>query len=596
MARNKYDVDEELEESFQMRHVKRLLPYLAPYRRPIAVTIFMMLVANAAMMVGPLLMRTAIDDMIPAKNVTGILFLAAAYIVALLVNSVCMRQRIKTMSEVAQKVIARIRLDLFEHLQKLPFTYYDTRPHGKILIRVVNYVNSLNDLVQNGFINLISDMFSLISIVVYMLIISPKLTLVSFAGLPLLFLALFALKGAQRKRWQAVSRKQSNINAYLHESLCGIKVTQSFAREEENKKIFSRLGMELQKYWIKAVGIILAIWPISESISILSLSFLYLIGLSMVSGGMSVGVLVAFTGYMTSFWMPIMNIAQVYNQIIIAMAYMERIFETLDEPVPICDEPNAIQLPSVAGRVAFDHVTFQYEEGPQVLNDINFTIEPGKTVAIVGPTGSGKTTIVNLLTRFYDATQGVVSIDGYDVRSVTLSSLRRQMGVMMQDSFIFSGTVRDNIRYGCPTATDDEVEAAAKAVCAHEFIVELENGYDTEVNERGSRLSVGQRQLISFARALLAEPKILILDEATSSIDTRTEQALQKGLNRLMKGRTSFVIAHRLSTIRHADIIFFIENGRIAECGNHDELMGKGGLYKQLVESQNRNISQSLIS
>lgn len=588
MARNKYDVDEALEEKFETKQLKRLWPYLKPFAKPIGTTIFLMLVSNAAMMVGPFLSRTAIDTHVPNKNITAVLWLALIYIVALVINSVCMRLRLTTMTQVAQKVIARLRLDLFTHLQKLPFTYYDSRPHGKILIRVVNYVNSLNDLVQNGFINLSSDLFSMLAILVYMLIISPKLTLISLAGLPILFLALFLLKGAQRRAWQAVSRKQSNMNAYLHESLCGIKVTQSFAREEENRKIFNKLGEESRSTWMKAVGYIHSIWPMSESISILSVCFLYMVGISYVAGGMTVGTLVAFTGYMTSFWMPIMNIAQFYNQLIIAIAYMERIFETMDEPVCIEDQVGAYPLPAVQGAVTFDHVGFSYEEGPKVLSDINMQVSPGETIALVGATGSGKTTIANLLTRFYDVQEGVLAIDGHNVREVTLSSLRKQMGVMMQDSFLFSGTVRDNIRYGKPDATDEEVEMASRAVCAHEFIMELDKGYETEVNERGSRLSVGQRQLVSFARALLADPRILILDEATSSIDTRTEQALQKGLERLLTGRTSFVIAHRLSTIRSASRICYIHNGKIAESGTHQELMALQGLYATLYSAQHQ--------
>jgi ATP-binding cassette subfamily B protein len=498
-----------------------------------------------------------------------------------------LKQRIRIMNEVAQKIIKTVRRDLFVHLQKLPFPFYDSRPHGKILIRVVNYVNSLNDLLQNGIINLITDLFSLVVITVYLFALNPKLTLYSMVGLPVLILVLYLLKNAQRIRWQLVSRKQSNMNAYLAETLTGIKVTQSFARENENKRIFSGQSGENVAAWMKAVRINNLLWPISENISVISISVMYVVGVGMIAGGeASVGVLIAFASYISMFWMPIMNLGNFYNQILVSAAYMERIFETMDEKVGIEDAPGAVPIPEIRGSVEFAHVNFSYEAGQPVLNDVSFKVEQGETIALVGATGSGKTTIVNLISRFYDISEGVVSVDGQDVSKVTIESLRSQMGVMMQDSFIFSGTVLENIRYGKLDATDEACIEAAKTVMAHEFIMELENGYATEVNERGSRLSVGQRQLISFARALLADPRILILDEATSSIDTRTEKALQKGLERLLHGRTSFVIAHRLSTIRNANRIFYIEDGRITESGSHPELMRLGGSYHQLYTAQ----------
>ncbi len=587
MARNKFDVDETLEEEFNTAQLKRMFNYVRPHMKAILTVVVMMILTTTAVYLGPTLTAIMVDKAIPAKNLKLVFLLALAFCGIYLINSFALKQRIRIMNEVAQNIIKTLRRDVFMHLQKLPFSYYDSRPAGKILIRVVNYVNSLNDLLQNGIINLITDMFSLVVITVYLFILSPKLALYSMIGLPVLLFVLYLLKNAQRVRWQLVSRKQSNLTAYLAESLSGIKVTQSFAREEENKRIYSGQSGENVTAWMKAVRINNLLWPISENISVLSISVMYVVGVGMISGGeTSIGVLIAFASYISMFWAPIMNLGNFYNQILTSAAYMERIFETLDEKVGIQDAPGAMPIPQIQGNLDFQHVNFSYEEGQRILKDVSFHVDAGETIALVGATGSGKTTIINLISRFYDIQEGNILVDGFDISQVTIPSLRSQMGVMMQDSFIFSGTVFDNIRYGKLDATDDECIEAAKTVMAHEFILELENGYNTEVNERGSRLSVGQRQLISFARALLADPRILILDEATSSIDTRTEKALQKGLERLLHGRTSFVIAHRLSTIRNATRIFYIDAGRIVESGTHAELMTQGGHYHQLYTAQ----------
>jgi ATP-binding cassette subfamily B protein len=388
-------------------------------------------------------------------------------------------------------------------------------------------------------------------------------------------------------RWQKVSRKQSNMNAYLHESLCGIKVTQSFAREEENEKIFRNTSEECRTSWISAVKANILLWPATENISVLTISAMYIAGVMWISGaGISVGDFVAFSSYISHFWAPITNLGNFYNQIIVAAAYLERIFETLDEPVTVENLEGASDLPQIKGEVRFEHVVFGYEKNIPILKDVSFSVKAGETIALVGPTGAGKTTIINLLSRFYDLQEGKILVDGHDITRVTLESLRDQIGVMLQDTFIFSGTVMDNIRYGKPDASDEEVIQAAKEVMANDFIMEMENGYQTEVNERGSRLSVGQRQLISFARTLLSDPKVLILDEATSSIDTKTEKALQMALHRLLQGRTSFIIAHRLSTIINADRIFHISKGQINEAGSHEELMKQQGDYYHLFMSQ----------
>lgn len=586
MARNKFDVDEELQKGFDWDQFKRMLGYVKPYKTDIAKAVLLMFSASLAALAGPYIVKISIDDMIPSKNIAGLFIMAAVFAAALYANALCLKHRIAIMSRLGQNVVYNIRKDIFTHIQKLPFSYYDSRPHGKILVRVVNYVNALSELLSNGLINLITDLFTLIVIIIFMFTMNVKLTLICLAGLPFMVLAIFLIKNNQRKSYQEYSRKQSNLNAYIHESICGIKVTQSFTREEENMKIFSELAYQNKNVWMKWVRYQFALWPIIENISVISVAAVFVVGISMIGNGMTVGKLVAFSAYIWRVWEPINNLGNFYNSIINAMAYLERIFETIDEKPLVDDAPDAYEMPEIKGEVTFGNVIFSYEEGSRILDDVSFEVEAGETVALVGPTGAGKTTIVNLLSRFYDIQEGCILIDGHDIRKVTLSSLRRQMGVMLQDTFIFSGTVLDNIRYGKLDATDEEVIEAAKAVCAHDFIMQLENGYKTEVNERGTRLSTGQRQLISFARALLANPRILILDEATSSIDTNTEKALQEGLQKLLEGRTSFVIAHRLSTIKNASKIMYIDNGKILEMGTHQELMAKRGAYWKLYTSQ----------
>nr|WP_263325131.1 ABC transporter ATP-binding protein [Neobacillus sp. Marseille-Q6967] len=585
MARNKFDVDEELETPFSFSHLKRLFSYLRPYKGKIILTVLIMLIASGANLIGPYLIKQAIDKEIPSKDITGLWILSGIYFLALIITGICMRYRIRMMSQIGQSVIKKIREDLFVHLQKLSFSFYDSRPHGKILVRVVNYVNSLSDLLSNGLINLITDIFSLIVILGFMISIDAKLTLLAMAGFPVLAGVIFLIKNAQRKAWQDLSNKQSNMNAYIHESINGIKVTQAFSREEENKKIFEEVSGGYRRSWMKAVYIQFLLWPSIENISVLTVSLIYVVGIASIGQGVTVGALVAFVGYIWMFWTPLANIGNFYNAIINAMAYLERIFEMMDEKPTVIDKTKSSVLKPIKGKVEFDQVVFGYEE-ERILDHINFKVNPGDTIALVGATGSGKTTIVSLISRFYDVNSGQIRIDDVDISSVTLASLRKQMGVMLQDPFIFSGTIMDNIRYGKLDATDEEVIRASKAVQAHEFIMGLKDGYQTEVNERGTRLSTGQRQLISFARALLADPKILILDEATSSIDTETELALQKGLETLLAGRTSFIIAHRLSTIQNATRILFIDKGRILEEGSHEELLNKKGLYWRLHNSQ----------
>ena len=549
----------------------------------------MMLSASAFTMLIPQFFQKVMDVCIPNKDMKGIAFYSFLTLLAAFYSAFSLRYKIKYTNQIGQQIIHDMRYDIFEHLQELPFSYYDDRPHGKIQVRVVNYVNSISDLLSNGILNTITDLCNLVFIIVFMLILNVRLTLVCLCGLPILAIVIVVIKKKQRTAWQVQSNKQSNLNAYIAESINGIRVTQSFVREDVNSGIFNNLSGSYRKSWMRAVMFNFTMGPSIDIISIITTAAIYVLGVSwMINGetGITVGVLVAFTAYIGRFWAPINTLAGFYNSLLTAISYLERIFETIDEPVVVKDRKDAVEMPPIHGDVTFDHVTFSYEPGVPILKDVSFHANQGQSFAVVGPTGAGKTTLVNLLSRFYNVDSGRILIDGVDIAGVTIRSLRKQMGVMMQDSFIFSGTIMDNIRYGNFSATDEEVIRAAKTVCAHDFIMEMENGYQTQVNERGSRLSAGQRQLISFARALLADPKILILDEATSSIDTETEIILQKGLNELLKGRTSFIIAHRLSTIKNSSCIMYVDKGTILEKGTHDELMAQKGEYYKLYMSQ----------
>ncbi len=587
MARNRYDVDEVLETPFDFAHLKRSFVYIKKYKGKMITALVLSVFAAISGLLGPLITQYALDNTIPQKNMGQLVLLTLAFIGTIAVSIIFSTIRSRIMTVVGQDIIFDIRTDLFKHLQELPFEYYDNRPHGKILIRVVNYVNSVSDMLSNGIINVILECLNMVFITVFMFFVNVKLSLVVLSGLPIFAVIMMMIKKRQRKAWQDVSNKSSNLNAYLQENITGARVTQIFTREEENAEIFDRLSEKYRKSWMNAVKYSNLVWPATDNVSTLVRAAIFVVGLLVLTpAAVSLGTVVAMTSYASSFWQPIMNLSNIFNNFINNIAYLERIFETLDEPATIADKRNAQDIGNITGEVKFDDVTFSYEQGKTVLEHISFDVKSGESVALVGPTGAGKSTVVSLLSRFYDVDSGKITIDGKDISQATLHSLRSQMGIMLQDSFIFSGTIYDNIRYGRLDATQQEIEEAAKVVCADEFIKEMKDGYMTEVNERGSKLSGGQKQLISFARTLLSDPKILVLDEATSSIDARTEKLLQQGLQRLLVGRTSFIIAHRLSTIKNCDKIMYIDNKGIAECGTHDELIAKKGEYYKLYTAQ----------
>ena len=587
--RNTFGVDETLETPFSFQHLKRAGKYIKRHTGRMLVSLGLSIVTAVIALYIPKISQWVLDDAVPNQNYRYLLQLLLSYVGILVVSVAFNVIRAWLMAKAAQGIIYDIREDLFTHLQKLPFTYYDSRPAGKILVRVVNYVNSVADILSNGILNMVMELLTLVLVAVFMFATDVKLAFVIVAGMPLFVACILLIKPRQRKAWQAQSNKNSNFNAYLAESIDGAKVSELFARQNENVSICNTLLVACRKTWMDAVRISNTVWLCSLILTQLVTTFLYLTGVYWYGGGLivSFGVLSAMSQYVSRFWQPITNLANIYNNFINNIAYLERIFETMDEPITIDDAPDAKELPPMRGEVTFDHVTFGYEPGIHILEDISFHVRQGESIALVGQTGAGKTTVVNLLSRFYDLDSGAILLDGqYDISKVTLHSLRSQMGIMMQDSFIFKGSIRDNIRYGKLDATQEEIERAAKAVCAHDFIMQMEDGYDTQVSERGGRLSQGQKQLISFARTLLSDPKILILDEATSSIDTKTEKLLQKGIDALLQGRTSFIIAHRLSTIRKCDRIFFVGEKQILEAGSHAELMEKHGLYYHLYTAQ----------
>ncbi|OPJ61092.1 ABC transporter ATP-binding protein [Clostridium oryzae] len=594
MARNAIRQDEELNEHTNLEIIKRLLKYLKPFKSKVTIVILLMVYVMICDIINPYLLKRAIDVNIGHKDIQGLLVIGAVILVLNYFALLSSRGRINIMASITNNILVNIRHELYTHIQKLSFSFFDSRPVGKVLARVVGDVNALQDLFNNCVTSFIPELLSLVFVAIAMFSLNYKLALVTIILLPFLASAMFFIETKSRLRWQVHRKKRSNLNAFTHENFSGMRIVQGFAEEKHASDTFKTLVTEMMNAFIHAVKLNDLFWPLVElswgTGSILV--FWFSVHLLNINNGITVGTIIAFSMYIGMFWRPIMNISNFYNTLITNFAAADRIFEIMDIDPDILDSADVKKMPKIKGNVEFKNVDFCYEDDVKVLDNISFKVNAGETIALVGPTGAGKTTIVNLISRFYDVTSGKVLIDDHNVSDVELESLRSQMGIMLQDTFMFSDTIMENIRYGRLDATDEEVIAAAKAVNAHSFITRLPNGYSTDVNERGSRLSVGQRQLISFARALLANPRILILDEATSNIDTATERLVQNGIQKLLHGRTSFVIAHRLSTIRDADKIMVIQDGEIAEAGSHDELIKLKGIYYNLYMSQYKFLNE----
>ena len=591
MAVNSFREDEYMENTDKKKILRRLFSYLLEYKIVLLLVLLCMGVTVAISLVNPLLIEEAIDHYIAESDFSGLIRLGIFAFALNILFIILVKIRMYVMAVVSNKILLRIREDLYEHIQTLSFSFFDSRPTGKILARIIGDVNSLKDVLVNMVTTLIPEFVTVVGVVVIMMVKDWRLALASLSTIPLMILGIWFVQTASHKRWQIFRKKSSNLNAYVHEDIAGMNVVQSFSAEHETQEIFEELADEHQKSFVDAVTYADMFGPVIDFCWGVGAMMLYLVGIRFLGfEKVSVGLLVAFGTYINMFWNPIMNLSNFYNNLVTNLTAAERIFDILDTEADIVDAENVEVLPEVKGEVEFSHVSFTYDKDStaekKVLQDVSFKVKPGETIALVGPTGAGKTTIVNLISRFYDIEDGVVSIDGHDLKKVSIESLRQQMGVMTQDNFIFHGTVRDNILYGKLDATEEEMIAAAKAVNAHEFIMKMEKGYDTELKEHGAGLSIGQRQLIAFARTMVSMPKILILDEATSSIDTHTELLVQKGIEALLSGRTSFVIAHRLSTIQNADRIFVIDQGGILEQGSPAELMEKKGAYYNLYMAQ----------
>ncbi|WP_160670445.1 ABC transporter ATP-binding protein [Clostridium sp. C8-1-8] len=593
MAKNTVSRDEEGMLRSKTELTIRLLQYLKPYKLKAFIVIILLLFVMVCGIINPYLLKIAIDSYIGDSNFKGLMFIGALLLTLNILSMIASKIRIVMMSAITNNILVNIRHELYTHIQKLSFSFFDNRPVGKILARVMGDVNALQNLFNQSIQTLIPELMSLVCVSIMMLFLNFKLALAAIAILPFLAVAMFFIETQSRKRWEVYRKKRSNLNAYNHEDFSGIKVVQAFANEENTLSKFKVMVSELVNSFVAAVKLNDFFWPLVELSWGVGIVVVFYAGYLLVrSNDVTIGTLIAFSMYIGMFWRPIMNLSTFYNTLITNFSAADRIFDIMEIDPDIVSAEGSSKMPKIKGAVEFKDVTFAYDEGSAVLKNVNFKVSPGETVALVGATGAGKTTIVSLLSRFYDPTSGEVMVDGKNIKNVELESYRSQMGIMLQDTFLFSTTIKENIRYGKLDATDEEVIAAAKAVNAHEFIMKMEKGYDTEVNERGSRLSLGQRQLISFARALLANPRILILDEATSNIDTQTEKLVQKGIEKLLFGRTSFVIAHRLSTIRDCDKIMVVGDGNIKECGTHDELIAMRGVYYSLYNAQYKFLNE----
>lgn len=586
---NKLEISKSEESKPQkLKTVKRLLTYVKPYKWKTIGVIFLLLLVMGCNTLNPYLMKVSIDKFVSNKDMNGLLTFGAILIFLNIFSMILSKIRILSMSKITNRVLVDIRHEIYTHIQTLSFNFFDNRPVGKILSRIVGDVNALQNLLNNSIVNLIPNIFTISLVIIMMFIMNPILALVCMIIMPLLFGAMFFIEIRSNKLWRSYREKRSSLIGYTHEALSGIKVTQGFRKENYTKDKFALHLNNHSSGFINAVKTQDFFWPLVDISRGIGIALVLFTGYKLINGNnLTLGTLMAFIMYIEMLWRPIVNLSSFYNSFVTNLSAAERIFEIMDTKNHMYEENTIETLPKIKGDIKFDHVTFSYDnDDVNALKDVSFTIKAGEKIALVGETGAGKTTITNLISRFYDPTLGKILIDGTDIQNVDLESLRSQMGIMLQDSFLFSSSIKENIRYGKLDATDVEIITAAKAVNAHSFISKFNDGYDTDVNERGSRLSLGQRQLIAFARTLISDPRILILDEATANIDTQTERLVQQGIKKLMEGRTSLVIAHRLSTIRDCDKIFVLSHGKVVECGNHEELLSKKGYYYKLYCAQ----------
>ncbi len=583
---NSYKTDEQQVQKSNFETMPRLFKYLLKYKGKIALVFLLMALGTVIDLVNPLINENAIDNYILKSNLPGLIKIIILAVSINVIAVIAIKTRMLLMSKISNKVIQELRQELYNHIQKLDLAFFDSRPSGKILARIIGDTNSLKDIIENAVTTLIPSFITVVAVMVIMFIKNWKLAFAALCSLPVMIAGVFIISAMAEKYWKAKRQKSSNMNAFINEDLSGIKIIQSFRAEKETDKTFQQLVWADRKEFMKAVSWCDSFTSWIDLCWSVGTAALYLVGIKVLGiENVSIGTYVAFATYVGMFWQPIMNLSNFYNQFVNAASGAERIFEIIDREPTVVSCIDAKPMPEIKGEVEFKNVTFGYDE-EEVLTDVSFKVNAGETIALVGPTGAGKSTIVNLISRFYDVKSGSILIDDVDIKSVEIESLRTQMGVMTQDNYIFSGTIRDNILYGKLDATEEELIAASKAVHAHDFISTLEKGYDTELTARGGELSNGQRQLVAFARTMLSNPKILILDEATSSIDTKTEQMVQAGIANILKGRTSFVIAHRLSTIQNASRIFVIDKKQIVESGTPDELIAKKGFYYELKKAQ----------
>lgn len=584
---NSFKQDEQLVKKSNFETMPRLFKYLLNYKGKIAGVFACMAVGTTVDLINPLLCERAIDRYIMKAQIPGLVRIIILSAVINILAVLAMKIRMILMAKTSNKVIQNLRQELYNHIQSLDLAFFDSRPSGKILARIIGDTNSLKDIIENAVTTLIPNMVTVVAVMVIMFVKNWRLTLASLCTLPLLIGGVILISSMAEKHWKAKRQKSSNMNAFINEDLSGIKVIQSFRAEDETDKTFQQLVWADRSEFIKAVRWCDAFGSWIDICWGVGTLMMYYVGVKVLGiENVSIGTYIAFGTYIGMFWQPIMNLSNFYNQFVNAASGAERIFEIIDTKANVKSAVDAPKMPMIKGNVQFKNVTFGYEENVKVLKNVDFDVKSGETIALVGPTGAGKSTVVNLVSRFYDVDDGCILIDGTDIRSVQLDSLRTQMGIMTQDNYIFSGTIRENIMYGKLDASEEEMIAASKAVHADDFIRNLKDGYDTKLTARGGELSNGQRQLVAFARTMLSNPKILILDEATSSIDTKTELLVQAGIASMLKGRTSFVIAHRLSTIQNADRIFVIDKGGILESGTPAELMEKKGAYYNLRQAQ----------